>query len=157
MTSAIPSLWFSRDVAPDAVATYLELIPRSKLVSHRTFEGDQPEQAADVWQLELAGDRFHVMGSAHNEPFTTAASIMLTVADQAELDGVWDGFLERGGTEVQCGWITDPYGVSWQVVPERYLEAARDDDPARAQRVVEAIWSMVRIDVAAVERAAGDG
>lgn len=154
MTAAHPFLWFSRDVAPTAVETYLDLVPNSKLVAQQTFEGDEPEHAADIWQLELAGNLVHVMGAAHNEQFTTALSMMLTVADQAELDRVWDGFLSRGGTEVQCGWITDPYGVSWQVIPEAYVEATQGDDPARAQRVVESIWSMVRIDVAAVERAA---
>ena len=154
MGSARACLWFPRDKAPEAVACYTELVPRSRVVWTRTFEGADPAQGADLWEIDLAGTAYHVMGADHAEEFNTSVSIMLEVQDQRELDAVWDGFLARGGQELQCSWIVDPYGVRWQILPRLFFEVVGGPDRAKAQRVVEAIWQMGRVDVAALERAA---
>lgn len=148
-------LWFAPADAPKAVELYTTLIPGSKVVGEQTFTNEQ--QAAGevrVWTLEIAGRPVQVMGSDGNEPFTMAHSMWLVVDDQAELDRVWDGFLAAGGKEYACGWIGDPFGVHWQVVPAAWERLTKDADPAQAQRVVEALWQMVKIDIAKLEAAA---
>ena len=123
-------------------------------MTHRHFEGNpQPVGGVDVWEVEMAGTPYQVMGSPGAQPFSQAASLVLHVADQAELDAFWDGMLEAGGQEFACGWIGDPFGVSWRVTPEVFYRAMQGDDDAAAQRVVEACWRMVRIDVAEMEAA----
>lgn len=155
MTKIASCLWFAPEVAPKAVELYTELIPNSRVVSTQSFSNaDQPTGQVQIWTLALAGTEVHVMGSAHQEEFTTAHSMWLVVDDQAQLDHVWDGFLAAGGQEAVCSWITDPFGVKWQVVPKVWEELTSPDDPARAQRVVEALWQMTRVDVAALEAVA---
>ena len=84
-----------------------------------------------------------------------AVSFQIHTRDQAETDRVWEAMLANGGKEVQCGWITDRWGLSWQVVPERLVELMKDPDPDRARRATEAMMTMVKIDIAALEKAAG--
>lgn len=81
-------------------------------------------------------------------------SLSVVVPDQVALDKVWDGFLERGGKEQACSWIMDPYGVRWQVLPQAYYDLTSTGDAGQTQRVTEALWQMVRIDVAGLEAAA---
>ncbi|MCA0438564.1 MAG: VOC family protein [Austwickia sp.] len=157
MSATRTCLWFPPETAAAAVDCYLELVPGTRLLGHRRYDGDQPDMGADIWLLEIGGTPYQVMGAKYAGSFTTAASIVLEVADQAELDRVWDGFLARGGTEQQCSWIVDPFGLSWQILPTVFFEAFDGADAARAQRVVEAIWTMTRVDVAAVLALAGQG
>lgn len=153
--TASSCLWFDPEVAPRAVELYTELIPGARVAHTWVFDNaDQPSGKVQLWTLELAGGTVQVMGSAGQEQFTTAHSMWLVVDGQAQLDRVWDGFLAAGGQERQCGWITDPFGVPWQVLPAVWERLTRGDDQARAQRVVEALWQMVRIDAAALEAAA---
>lgn len=155
MTHLNTCLWLSPEDAPKAVELYTTLISNSRVVGDQHYTNDdQPGGSTRIWQLDLAGTRVHVMAASPAPEFTDAHSMWLVVDDQAELDRVWDGFLDQGGTEVMCGWITDPFGVKWQVVPKLWEEIAQGDDPERAQRAVEAVWQMVRIDVAALADAA---
>lgn len=154
MATASSCLWFPIGVAAKAVELYTSLIPGSRVVSTRTFaNADQSAGQVQIWTLEIAGRPTQVMASDHAEEFTTAHSMWLVVEDQAQLDQVWDGFLAGGGQEVACGWIVDPFGVKWQVIPEAWERLTSADD-AQAQRVVEALWQMTRIDIAALEAAA---
>ena len=86
-------------------------------------------------------------------PHSSAASIVVRTEDQAETDRLWQAILDHGGTEVQCGWITDRYGLSWQIVPRRLSELMFDADAAASQRVYAAMLKMVKLDVAALEAA----
>jgi predicted 3-demethylubiquinone-9 3-methyltransferase (glyoxalase superfamily) len=86
--------------------------------------------------------------------YGTAASISVSCPDQAAVDHLWQGLLAGGGTEIQCGWLRDRWGVPWQVVPEILPRLLADPDPAVAARVFAAMQGMVRLDVAALERAA---
>jgi predicted 3-demethylubiquinone-9 3-methyltransferase (glyoxalase superfamily) len=86
--------------------------------------------------------------------FTEAVSFQIMCADQEEADHYWDGLLEGGGQESQCGWLKDRFGLSWQVTPVRMIELLGDPDPERAQRAMQAMLGMRRIDIAELERAA---
>ncbi|MBE0657656.1 MAG: VOC family protein [Bryobacteraceae bacterium] len=74
-------------------------------------------------------------------------------ADQAEVDEYWDKLAKAGATPTQCGWIKDPFGLSWQIVPRRFTELIRDKDPRKVKAVMEAMMTMVKLDVAGLERA----
>ncbi len=87
------------------------------------------------------------------DPFNHSFSISVECADQAELDRIWNAQLEGGKAE-QCGWLVDRYGLSWQIVPKRLGELMADPDKAKARRVGEAMMKMVKLDIAALERAA---
>jgi predicted 3-demethylubiquinone-9 3-methyltransferase (glyoxalase superfamily) len=105
-----------------------------------------------VISFELQGVPFTALNGGPVYSFTPAVSFVAHCADQAEVDHLWDA-LTAGGKPVQCGWLTDRYGVSWQVVPERLLTLIKDPDPAKAKRVTEAMLQMIKIDVAALEKA----
>ena len=153
--SAVTCLWFAPEDAEGALALYESCIPGFKIVTHRHLDGtaDNPAGACDVWDIQLAGTPYQVMGAAHAQPFGMAMSISLRVRDQADLDAVWDAFLAAGGKEIACSWIADPYGVMWQIAPDVFFDAMAHGTQEQAQRVAEACWRMVRIDVAAIEDA----
>jgi predicted 3-demethylubiquinone-9 3-methyltransferase (glyoxalase superfamily) len=89
-----------------------------------------------------------------DHPFTQAVSFQILCQDQAEIDRLWAA-LSEGGEEVACGWLTDRWGLSWQITPARLIELINDPDRARAKRAMEAMMQMVKIDLAAIERSAG--
>jgi len=106
-------------------------------------------------EFELDGQRFVGINGGPEFPFTEAISLQIDCADQGEVDHYWDR-LTDGGEEVQCGWLRDRYGVSWQVVPQGMEELFRDPDKDRAQRAMQAMLGMKKLDVAALQ-AAADG
>ena len=87
---------------------------------------------------------------------TQAVSFQILTDDQAETDRLWDALVADGGREVQCGWLTGRWGLSWQVTPRRLMQLTTDPDPARARAAMQAMMSMVKIDIAALERAVAD-
>jgi predicted 3-demethylubiquinone-9 3-methyltransferase (glyoxalase superfamily) len=100
---------------------------------------------------------YNGLNGGPGHPFSDAISLYVDCADQAEVDRYWDALLV-GGTPVACGWITDRFGLSWQIVPKRLPELLDDPDPARAKRALDAMMKMIKLDVAALERAAdGNG
>ena len=103
--------------------------------------------------FELAGQRFQLLNGTPAFPFTQAVSFSVRCRDQAEVDQFWSR-LTDGGQEVQCGWLKDRYGLSWQIVPEAMWRYMDDPDPAKVQRVFAAMVQMVKIDVAGLDRAA---
>lgn len=147
-------LWFAPDQAERAVEFYVETFPCGKVLDTQRFRNEQqPSGEVQVWTLEIGGAPVHVMGSAGEQPFTMSHSMWLVVDDQQQLDHVWDAMLAAGGKELACGWIVDPFGVHWQIVPrawERLVAGGGD----QAQRVAETLWGMVRPDVARLEAAA---
>lgn len=156
MPSIIPNLWFDTE-AEEAAEYYVSLFPNSKVTSVTHYPQDAPRQAGMVLTVafELDGQPFVAINGGPEFPFTSAVSFEIAVADQAELDRYWDALAE-GGKEIQCGWVTDRYGVPWQVVPRGMDELFADEDPQRAARAMKAMLGMVRLDVAAL-RAAADG
>ena len=142
-----------RGNAEEAVGVYTALLPDSRVLSvHRYGEG-APLPAGEPMFLsfELAGTRLHAINGVADWSFTEAMSLMAQCEDQAELDRVWDGLLEGGGETMACGWLKDRFGVCWQVVP-RSLETMLDaGDEAANARLMQALWSMVKLDVATLE------
>lgn len=103
----------------------------------------------------LDGQPFTAINGGPQFPFTEAVSLLVDCADQPEVDRYW-ATLTDGGEEVQCGWLKDRYGLSWQIGPSDLGEVLNDPDPQRAERAMRAMLGMVKIDIAAI-RAAADG
>jgi predicted 3-demethylubiquinone-9 3-methyltransferase (glyoxalase superfamily) len=85
--------------------------------------------------------------------FSQAFSLYVNCEDQQEVDEYWDKLVSAGATPLQCGWITDPFGVTWQIVPKRFMELIADKNPKKVQAVMDAMMSMIKLDVAALEEA----
>jgi predicted 3-demethylubiquinone-9 3-methyltransferase (glyoxalase superfamily) len=147
----VPSLWFATE-ALEAAEFYTSVFPRSEVSSvSRTGDGaDAPVMAV---HFSLDGQAFTALNGAAETGFTDAVSLTIPCADQAEIDHYWSA-LTAGGTEVQCGWLKDRYGLAWQVVPANLGDLLGDPDPERAGRAMEAMLSMVKFDIAAIEAAA---
>ncbi|SEP32779.1 Glyoxalase superfamily enzyme, possibly 3-demethylubiquinone-9 3-methyltransferase [Methylobacterium sp. ap11] len=149
-------LWFARD-AEEAVRTYVALVPDSQLGPILRAPGPWPggePGAAILVSFTLGGQSFQALNGGTGVDYGTAASIAVACPDQREVDRLWDGLLAGGGTEIQCGWLRDRWGVPWQIVPEVLPRLLAHPDPAVAARVFAAMQGMVRIDGAALERAA---
>ena len=150
-----PFLWF-KEGAREAAEFYAAIFPDSRVDSVWTLPAESPSGPAgsvEVAEFTLAGRRFTAMAAGEMEPFNHAISLYVTCEDQAEVDRYWDALLD-GGTEEQCGWLRDRYGVAWQIVPRRLEELTSDSKPAVARAAAEAMLKMVKIDIAELERAA---
>jgi len=150
-----PFIWFIKD-AEAAVQRYVSLFPNSKIVETQTApEGVPGIPAGSVMtvEFELNGQPFTALngGPGVFEP-SGQVSFVIHCADQAEVDHYWDGLLE-GGTPSQCGWLTDAFGVTWQVVPDRLMELMQGPDREAGQRVMDAMMQMVKLDIATLEKA----
>jgi predicted 3-demethylubiquinone-9 3-methyltransferase (glyoxalase superfamily) len=152
----IPNLWFDTE-AEEAAAFYTSVFKNSRIVfvSHYTEAG--PGEAGTVMtvEFELDGQRFVGINGGPHFKFDEAVSFQIDCADQDEVDYYWER-LSDGGSEGQCGWLKDSFGLSWQVVPTGMQELFTDPDPERAQRAMQAMLGMTKIDVAEL-RAAADG
>jgi predicted 3-demethylubiquinone-9 3-methyltransferase (glyoxalase superfamily) len=149
----VPHLWFDGD-AEAAADFYTSVFPRSRVVSVVPYPEGAPGPAGTVMTVEweLDGQRFVGINGGPQFPFSEAVSFSITCADQDEVDYYWTALTE-GGQESQCGWLKDRFGLSWQVVPTGLQEALDDPDPERAQRAVQAMLGMTRIDLAALRAA----
>jgi predicted 3-demethylubiquinone-9 3-methyltransferase (glyoxalase superfamily) len=103
-------------------------------------------------EFTLAGESYMALNGGPYFQFTPAISLFVSCADQAEVDRLWEA-LSDGGTPMQCGWITDRYGVSWQIVPAVLGTMMKDKDTAKARRVTEAMLQMIKLDVDRLEQA----
>jgi predicted 3-demethylubiquinone-9 3-methyltransferase (glyoxalase superfamily) len=156
MPRIIPNLWFDTE-GLEAAEFYVSVFPNSKItdVAHYTDAG--PREAGTVLTVDfvLDGQPFTAINGGPQFTFDEAVSLAVECADQDEVDHYWSR-LSDGGEEGQCGWLKDRYGLSWQVVPGGLAELFSDSDRQRAQRAMEAMLPMSKIDIAAV-RAAADG
>jgi predicted 3-demethylubiquinone-9 3-methyltransferase (glyoxalase superfamily) len=144
-------LWFD-SAAEEAAETYVALLPGSRIIHRFPSRGD-PQGRAFLLHIDLMGQRYTLMnGGPHFKP-TPAASIEVHLETQAEVDRLWDALLE-GGQPSRCGWLTDRWGVSWQIIPRTLLRLMQTPDDAMAQRVTQAMMGMVKLDAAALEAAA---
>lgn len=143
MKNIIPCLWFTKNNALEAAQFYGGIFPNSKIV----------QDGGIMVTFELNGQRFMGLNGGEHHVFNDAISMYVDCKDQAEVDYYW-GKLTEGGHEVQCGWLKDKFGVSWQIVPDALGRLMSDPDPARSGRVMQAMLKMIKLDVAALERAA---
>ena len=158
MTQKIrPFLWFDGN-AEEAVNFYLSVFPDARLGEVSRYGEGMPMPAGTVLvaNFTLFGQEFGAINAGPEFKFTEAISFMIDCKDQAEVDYYWDKLTADGGDPSQCGWLKDKYGLSWQVVPSALGELMTDPDPAKANRVTQALMQMSKIDVAKLE-AARDG
>lgn len=153
MSAIKTCLWFDSDV--QAVAEfYTGLFPNSRVteISHYPDADDGSPGAALVANLELDGYELMLLNGGPHYALTPAASLVVSCASQDEVDFYWDRLVE-GGAPSQCGWLTDRFGVSWQIVPTRLGELMSDPDPVKSGRVMQAMLQMIKLDVPALEAA----
>jgi predicted 3-demethylubiquinone-9 3-methyltransferase (glyoxalase superfamily) len=151
----IPNLWFDTQ-AEEAATFYCEVFPDSRVVStaHYTEAGPGKPGSVMTVEWELNGQRFVGINGGPEFTFSEAVSFQVTCETQQELDYYWDKLREGGGEEGPCGWLKDRYGLSWQVVPTGMEELFSDPDQSRAQRAMQAMLGMKKLDIAALQRAA---
>ena len=152
-----PCLWFE-DQALEAAEFYTSVFPDSSIVTVQRAPADTPGPKAGsvlVVQFKLAGQDYQALNGGPHDKFNDALSLSVSCKDQTEVDRYWSALTGGGGKPVQCGWLKDKYGLSWQIVPKRLPELLADPDPEKAKRAMEAMMKMVKIDVAALEAAAG--
>lgn len=146
-------LWFDTE-AEAAAHFYTSIFKDSKLgrISYYTEAGPGPAGSVMVVEFELNGQKFVGLNGGPQFTFNEAVSFQIPCADQDEVDYYW-GRLAEGGKEIACGWVTDRYGLSWQVVPTVLTEMIGDPDQEKAARVTQAMLSMVKFDIAALRKA----
>jgi predicted 3-demethylubiquinone-9 3-methyltransferase (glyoxalase superfamily) len=157
MPNLSTNLWFDKNVHA-AVDFYVSLVPNSALGRVTTLPAESPAGPADsvtVIEFTLGGQRFTAMEAGPLDPFNHAFSISVYCETQSEIDRIWHGFLDNGGTEEQCGWLRDRWGVCWQIVPQMLGDLISDPDRARARRVTEAMLGMIKLNIAALQAAGG--
>lgn len=154
MPRIVPNLWFDTQ-AEDAAKFYLSVFPNSRIVDVTRYPDGGPGPAGQVMsvEFELDGQRFVGINGGPRFTFDEAVSFAIVCGTQHEVDHYWLRLTE-GGRESQCGWLTDRFGLSWQVIPEGMAEVLADPDPQRAQRAMQAMLAMTKLDLDAMRRAA---
>lgn len=149
-----PCLWFDTQ-ADEAAELYVSIFPNSRIVSTTHYGEGAPMPAGSVLTVtfELEGHQFLGLNGGPAFTFNEAVSFQVHCEDQAEVDHYWDALVD-GGSEGDCGWLKDRFGVSWQIVPIQLPALLSDPDRGRAQRAMDAMMKMKRLDVGALERAA---
>jgi predicted 3-demethylubiquinone-9 3-methyltransferase (glyoxalase superfamily) len=150
-----PCLWFNFN-AEEAVAHYLSIFRQSRIVSTARYgdAGPGPKGAVMTLLFEIEGQRFLALNGGPQFAFTPAISLVVDCADQAEVDRLWER-LGEGGKPGQCGWLTDKFGVSWQIVPSIIPGIMQSGDAGGIERVMRAIMPMKKLDVAKIQQAFG--
>lgn len=154
MPQITPNLWFDTE-SVEAAEFYCSIFPNSEITAVTHYMKDSPREEGMVMTVEfkLDGQPYTAINGGPEFPFTEAISLLINCRDQEEVDYYWEK-LTDGGKEVQCGWLTDRYGVSWQVVPEGMDEIFRSGDEEAQHRVMQAMLKMVKLDLAELEAAA---
>jgi predicted 3-demethylubiquinone-9 3-methyltransferase (glyoxalase superfamily) len=149
-----PFLWFDSQAEP-AAELYISLFEDSKIghVSRYGEGAPVPKGTAMVVDFQLAGLPLLAMNGGPMYKLSESFSLLVNARDQDEVDRLWSLLTADGGRESQCGWLTDRFGLTWQIVPARFTEMIKDPDPARAQRVFAAMMTMKKFDIAQLERA----
>ena len=149
-----PCLWFDTQ-GEDAAQHYCSIFPNSRIVdvTHYGPNTPRPEGTVLTVEFELDGQRFTALNGGPDFTFSEAISFQVPCADQDEVDYYW-ARLSEGGEEGPCGWVKDRFGLSWQIVPNRMSELLSDPDADRANRAMQAMLGMKKLDIAELERAA---
>lgn len=151
-----PCLWFESQ-ALEAARFYTSVFPCSSIDEIHRAKADTPSgREGDVLLVgfTLAGQRYQALNGGPHDAFNDAISLSVSCDDQTEIDRLWSALTADGGKPVQCGWLKDKYGVSWQIVPRRLHELLAAPDPEAGRRVMAAMLGMVKLDIAALEAAA---
>lgn len=153
MQRITPFLWFD-DQAEEAANFYVSIFDNSKIVGVTRYGevGPGPKGSVMTVAFQLDGQEFIALNGGPQFRFTEAISFVVNCKTQEEVDELW-GKLSEGGEKVECGWLKDKYGVSWQIVPTILGEMLSDPDPARSQRVMKAMLQMKKIDIDGLKKA----
>ncbi|MDJ0334238.1 VOC family protein [Salinibacterium sp. G-O1] len=153
MTTITPYLWFDND-AEVAIGMYSSLFDDARTISlTRHPEGMPLAGTLMTAEFELAGQRFIALNGGPHFSFTEAVSFLVSVESQAEVDRLWDALTADGGSESQCGWLKDRFGLSWQIVPTALPRYLSDPDPEKTARVLAAMMQMRKIVIADLDAA----
>ena len=149
MNKVTPFLMFN-DQLDAAIEFYTTTFPDSEVRNVARTGTDGPISSAE---FVIGGQFFLGYNGGPYFSFSEGVSLYVDCADQDEVDEYWDKLLQAGATPTQCGWIKDPFGLTWQIVPRRFNELIRDRNPAKVKAVMDAMLKMVKLDVAELERA----
>jgi predicted 3-demethylubiquinone-9 3-methyltransferase (glyoxalase superfamily) len=155
MSKVSPCLWFDGE-AEEAANLYVSLLPNSKIETIQKNTVDSPAGKAGsvlVVEFTLAGQRFMALNGGMRVEYTHAVSFKIDCVDQAEVDRLWDALLSDGGQAERCGWLKDRYGVSWQIVPTALPKYLGGADREGAQRAMQAMMGMIKLDIEGLRRA----
>jgi predicted 3-demethylubiquinone-9 3-methyltransferase (glyoxalase superfamily) len=148
-----PCLWFNFN-AEEAVNYYLSIFKNSRILEISHYGEAMPQHKGKVLILlfEIEGQQFQALNGGAEFPFTEAISLSVDCETQEEVDELWSK-LSAGGSEGQCGWLKDKFGLSWQIVPRTLTEMLKDKDADKAMRVMQAMFTMSKIDIARLQQA----
>jgi predicted 3-demethylubiquinone-9 3-methyltransferase (glyoxalase superfamily) len=155
MSKIVPCLWFKNE-AEEAAKFYVSLLPDSRIETVQRNVIDSPSGPAGsvlVVDFTLAGQRFMALNGGIAMEYTHAVSFKIGCKDQVEVDRLWDALCADGGAPVQCGWLKDRYGVSWQIVPDVMPKYLGGTNREGAQRAMAAMMNMVKLDIEGLRRA----
>ena len=154
MQKITPFLWFNYQ-AEEAVKFYTSIFRNSKIgkIARYGAAGPGPKGSVMTVEFQLEGQKFLALNGGPHFKFTEAISFVVNCRTQAEVDKFWKK-LSAGGKKVQCGWLKDKYGLSWQVVPTVLGELVSGKDSAKSQRVMQAMLKMVKLDIEKLKQAA---
>lgn len=155
MRKISPFLWFDTQ-AEEAAKFYVSIFKNSKLgtVARYGESGPGPKGSVMTVAFELDGQNFTALNGGPIFKFTEAISLVVNCEDQKEIDYFWEKLTADGGQEVQCGWLKDKYGLSWQVVPAILGELVKSDDPKKSERVMKTLMQMKKLDIDKLKEAA---
>jgi predicted 3-demethylubiquinone-9 3-methyltransferase (glyoxalase superfamily) len=163
MQNITPFLWFDQN-AEEAANYYVSLFRNSKIENISRYSGPREQGSVMTVSFQLDGLEFVALNggrprrdSGELDPrfelsASSAVSFVVNCPTQAEVDRLWDE-LSKEGKPIQCGWITDKFGVTWQIVPEGFVELISSDDPEKSQRAMAAMMEMVKLDINELRRA----
>ena len=153
MQKIVPFLWFDGK-AEAAMNFYVSIFKNSKVVSVTRYgdAGPGPKGTVMTAMFQLAGQDFYALNGGPQFKFTEAISLFVNCETQQEVDELWEK-LSAGGEKSQCGWLKDKFGLSWQIVPTVLGKLLGDKDPAKANRVMQAMLQMTKIDIKRLQQA----
>ena len=137
-----PFLWYNNN-AEEAASFYVSVFPDSKILTVTPM----------IVVFQLAGQTFQALNGGPRFQFTEAISLFVDVDTQAEVDALWNKLIADGGAPSQCGWLKDKYGLSWQIIPNTLMKLMSDPDPVKANRVMQAMLKMSKIDIGLLQAA----
>jgi predicted 3-demethylubiquinone-9 3-methyltransferase (glyoxalase superfamily) len=153
MQKITPFLWFN-NTAEDAVELYTSIFKNSKVISTQLYpEGSLgPQGTVMTVEFQLEGQRFIALNGGPMFTFSPAISFFVDCNTQEEVDDLWEK-LSAGGEIQQCGWLKDKYGISWQIVPTCLMELLHGNDTGKSKRAMEAMLTMTKLDISALQKA----
>jgi predicted 3-demethylubiquinone-9 3-methyltransferase (glyoxalase superfamily) len=153
MQKITPFLWFNNN-AEEAVNFYTSIFKDSKTIMINRYGDGAPVPKGTVMTISflIEGQEFVALNGGPIYSFTPAISFVVNCTTQNEIDEYWEKLFD-GGEKVQCGWLTDKYGISWQIIPTILSDLLNDADTAKSQRVMEAMLKMIKIDIDTLKRA----